>query len=227
MVAVPAPGGAAAEGEEHAFGEDFGEGAAEAAEQREAEQVDPDVVVFPVGSRRLKGAWVTFAWGGGAGEFAGEGAVAVDPLGFAEQGAFPFRGLLQEVSPGDGGVVGGGEFGAFGDGGVEVGDQAVTDGDAGDEGEVAFGDGEGHVDLGGVAPLRDLAAALQDQAVGGAAGGDGAEDGVVGRGFEGAGLEMGLDVAGPGGFVGLGEGDGFGVLGHIVAPASGRWAAPR
>ncbi len=52
---------------------------------------------------------------------------------------------------------------------IQVGDQAVHDGDAGQQAEVALGGGEGEIDLISVAPGRDLVAAAQDQPIGGAA----------------------------------------------------------
>ncbi len=47
---------------------------------------------------------------------------------------------------------------------VDITDQPVCDGKPGEDGDIALGDREGHVDAVDVAPLRDDAAALQDHA---------------------------------------------------------------
>ena len=59
---------------------------------------------------------------------------------------------------------------------VDAGDQAVGDREAGEHGQVALGDAEGHVGARGVAPLGDDAAALEDHAGRAAARQHGADD---------------------------------------------------
>ncbi len=91
----------------------------------------------------------------------------VDLIGLAEDLALPFARLLQQVAPGDLTVMRAGKDRA-GDGGadrlVDILDQAIVEGDAGEHREIALGDREGHVGAGGVAPFGDDAPSLQDEA---------------------------------------------------------------
>ncbi len=132
--------------------------------------------------------------------FQPEVAVAVDHVGLAEQLAFPFRGVLQQMPPGDAAVLRAVEpavvHGAA-DRFIEVGDQPVHDGDAGQQAQIALGRREREVDLVGLAPGRDLEAAAQHQAVGRAARPDRAEDLVERRRLEIAAFQMQLQVVGP------------------------------
>lgn len=139
---------------------------AENPQQREGQAVGADVVIFPVRAKRLQRTGVAFL---GA-PFQGDGAVAVDPVGLAEQRAFPLRGVLQQVPPGDGAVMIALEpaiINPTAHGLIEGGDQPVGHRDAGQQGQIGLRRREGEVDLIGVAPARDLVAAAQDQSVGG------------------------------------------------------------
>ncbi len=109
---------------------------------------------------------------------------------------------------------------------VEVGQETVGPGDAGEQGEVGFRDREGQVRLARVAPGGDDLAAAGDEAVRRAAGEDRAEDGVVRRGLEMPGLDMGAQVAGEGAFVGGGEGRGLGKAGGVHERQTATLAAP-
>ena len=129
-----------------------------------------------------------------------EVAVAVDDVGLAEQRALPLGGLLQQMPPGDGAVVRAVEAAVVHrapDRFVEIRDQPVRHRDAGQQAEIALRDREGEVDLPRVAPARDLRTAAQDQPVRAAARTDRAEDLVVRRRLEEAGLEMRPQVARP------------------------------
>src|SRR5437764_1258522 len=67
-------------------------------QQRQAQTVDPNVVVFPEAAGPLQVAvrpLLAHRWS------TADAAVAVDYIGLAPQLAFPFRGLLQQVVPGD------------------------------------------------------------------------------------------------------------------------------
>ena len=74
--------------------EHLGQRAAEPAQQRQAQPVDADIVVFPVAAGRLQRARLPLALP--AARLDGEAAVAVDAIGLAEQRALPLRGLLQQ-----------------------------------------------------------------------------------------------------------------------------------
>ena len=92
---------------------------------------------------------------------AADAAVAVDQVRLAPQLAFPFRGLLQQVMPGDPVVVRRLETAVIAiEWGaayrlVHVADQAAVDGEAGQDRQIALGDAEGQIDLRRVAPLGD------------------------------------------------------------------------
>ena len=92
--------------------------------------------------------------------------VVVDTVFLAEHRALPFAGLGEQVAPGDVLVLRALEAviecivtGLV----VEVLDEAVAQRQAGEQGEVALGDAEGHVGPGDIAPFgQDLAAAIDD-----------------------------------------------------------------
>ena len=110
-------------------------------------------------------------------------ALRVGPPGDVEEGAAPFARLGEEVAPGDPPrrrrVVGDagpvdvaaerGQRHLGDDRQVEVGEEAVVEGQPGDRAECRLGDREGHLAPARIAPAGDLAAADPDDAVGRAA----------------------------------------------------------
>ncbi len=229
VVAVPLPVGGGADRGHDPFGEHLRQRAAEHTQQCEAEPVHPDVVVFPVGARRLQRPQIALP----AAPLGGQVAAAVDDVGLAEQRALPFRGLLQQVPPGDRAVVLALEAAIahpVAHPRVQVGDQPICMGDAGQQGQVGFGDAEGRVHLARVAPARDNVTVAEDQAVRRAARADRADHRVVGRRLEIAGLQMGAQIAREGRLVRRGEGGRFiqgAVQGHgsLCHYSGGLWLA--
>ncbi len=208
VIAVPRPAGGRADRVHDALGEHVGQRPPEPAQQCQAEPVDPHVVVFPVASGRLQHARLTLGLSRATVRLVGQAAVAVDHVGLAEQRAFPFAGLRQHVAPGDGSVVRAVEAAVMhggADGFVDVGDQPVIDGKPGQDGQIAFGDAEGHVDGAGVAPAGDDAATVQQHPVRAAARCGRADDLVVRRRLEVAGFQLRADVAAPFRLMGQGE----------------------
>src|SRR5579863_1522844 len=101
--------------------------------KRHRQAVDPHIVVFPEAARRLQVAMRSLA---AARRPAADAAVAVDQVGLAPQLALPFRGLLQQVAPGDAVVVRRLEAAvvdAAADRLVEIADQPAVDGKAGED----------------------------------------------------------------------------------------------
>ena len=165
-VRMPLPLGRGADRTHHRLAQHVGQRAPEALQQREAQAVDANVVVLPQRAGRLQGARLALLR---AAEVAlAEVAVVVDGVRFVPQRPLPLAGLLQQMPPGDASILLGREVVV--DRGrrhrlVEVTDQAARDGDAGQHGQVALGDAEGHVHALRVAPLGDEVARAQDEPV--------------------------------------------------------------
>ena len=179
--------------------------------ERQAQTVDPDVVVFPMGARLLEVTVISLA----AIIAATDIAVAVDQVGFAPQGAFPFAGLLQQMPPRDGAVVVALKAAVVdqtGDGSVEIGQEPAIEGDPGDRGHDALGDREGHVGAVNITPRRDKPAVPNDQTRRPAARPGRADDRTVLAVHEPAVFQMLADIAGPRRFMGFGIGDGLAQL---------------
>lgn len=149
----------------------------------------------------------------------GDAPVVLHLVGHAEALALPLARLREEVLPGDRPVVGRIET----DAGEPVADplvwvkQSAGMGDAGEDGEIGLRDAEGLVGAVGFAPGGDFLASNEDYAGDAASGMDGAAKTVewvwvVVLDAPAGGI--GSRVAGPGDFVGLGEGDRFGEGGH-------------
>ena len=166
VVGLPLPLRRGADGAHHRFAQHLGEGTLEHAEERQAQPVDADVVVLPVGAGRAKAAECALD---GASQLAlSDVPVVVDAVGFAPERALPLARLLKELTPGDAPVLRRHEalVGSRGnDWFVDVADQAAVDRHAGEHGEIALGDAEAHVGPPGVAPLRGNPPAANDEAV--------------------------------------------------------------
>ena len=141
----------------------FGQWATPQPQQGEAQPVYPDVVVFPEFSGRPEIAVAALRR---RARTAADRAVAVDQVRLVPQRAFPFRGLLQEVVPGDRVVVRRIETAVIDPAAdllVRVADQPAVPGETGKHREIALGDAERHVDARRVAPLgNDEPVAQQD-----------------------------------------------------------------
>src|SRR5439155_27260929 len=134
-------------------------------QQRQAQTVDPNVVVFPEGAGRLQVAMRALLAGGRA---PADAAVAVDQVRLAPQLAFPFGGLLQQVVPGDTVVMWRVEPAIVDRAAhrlMQVADQTAVEGEPGEDRQIALGDAERQVDLSGFAPFRDDLALAQYEAV--------------------------------------------------------------
>ena len=117
-----------------------GQRAAEALQQAECQQVHAHVVVFEVGAGGLQLAALALAAVVGAG--AGL-AVVIDLVGLAPQLALPLARQVQEMAPGDAGVVRAREPRALDRVADRLVDAAIrpsVDGEAGQEAKVALGD---------------------------------------------------------------------------------------
>lgn len=136
----------------------------EAAQQRVAERVHPDVVVFVEAAGLAQFAALAFSAVVGADA---DLPVMVDLVGFAKNLALPFAVHVEQMAPGDLRIMRAGEMravDAFADGIVDIGDQPVSDGEAGQHREIALGDREGHVGPLDIAPFGDDLAALEHDA---------------------------------------------------------------
>ncbi len=180
--------------------------------ERQGQPVDPNVVVFPeaAGSSQVAVGALPRVVAAGA-----HLPVPVDEVGLAPQLALPLAGLGEQVAPGDAAVLRRVETAvrAIRPGRVvEAPDQAVLEREPGEQGEVALGDAEGHVDAPDVAPGPEHAAVPQNHAVGAAARPGRADDLVPGRRLDASRCGQSLaKVVGPIrlGFVAR-EGDGLG-----------------
>lgn len=180
-------------------------------EERQGELVDADVVVFPVGAGLAQRAQVTLLPRRGL-RVVGDAAVVLHLVGHAEALALPFARLREEVLPGDSAVVGRIETDSWDSlahalAGIE---KAAGMGDAGEDGEVGLRDAEGLVGAVGFSPSGDFISPDEDYAGDAASGMDGATQAVEWRRVVVVDAPMGRiggRVAGPGDFVGLGEGN--------------------
>ena len=173
---MPLPARRRADRVHDALAQHVGQRAAEALQQAERQQIDAHVVVLEVRAWSFQLAALALAALVGAGSRL---AVVIDLVGLAPQLALPLARLVQEMAPGDAGVVRAREPGPFDRGAdrlVEPGYEAVGDGKAGQHRQVALGNGEGHVAARRVAPLGNDAAALEDHAGGAAARHHGPDD---------------------------------------------------
>ncbi len=154
-IAVPLPARGRADRPHHRVREHARQRLSEEPQQREAQAVDADVVVFPVGAGLAQRPERAFGIVGLALRL--QVAVSVDEVGLAPERALPLRGLLQQMMPGDGTVLRGLEPAvrdAHAHALLRIGQQPAVMSDAGEQAEVALGDAEGHVDLTRVAPAR-------------------------------------------------------------------------
>src|SRR5260221_3774211 len=104
-VAAPAPFRRGAKRGHERLAKDVRQRAAKEPQEREADAVDANVVVFPETPWRLQLPGLALA----AAALEHEVAVAIDDVGLAPQRALPFGGLLQEMVPGDPRIVRRGE----------------------------------------------------------------------------------------------------------------------
>src|SRR6267154_549577 len=168
-VAMPFPIGGGADRLHDELAEDLRQRSSPEPQQRQAQPIYADIVIFPEISGRLQVAMRPLLAGGCA---SADAAVAIDQIRLAPQLSFPFRGLLQQVMPGDRvivrrvepAIVNGAAY-RF----VEVADPAAIEGEPRQDRQVALRDAEGQVDLPGVAPLGDNSAVAEDETVGAAA----------------------------------------------------------
>ena len=138
--------------------------AAEALQQAERQQVHAHVVVLVVRAGGLQLAALALAAVVGADA---DLAVVIDLVRLAPQLALPLARLVQQMAPGDAGIVRARKPRALDAGAdrlVDAGDETIGDGEAGQYGQVALGDGEGHIGPRRVAPFGNDAAASEDQA---------------------------------------------------------------
>ena len=174
-------------------------------QQRQAEAIDADVVVFPITARRAQFPALALAR---IVRLRTKLPVAVDQVGLGKQRAFPFRGLLQQMPPGDRLILRGGELiiqGRLRHPLIHIADQAVRDGQSGQDGKVAFGNRKSHVGAHHIAPGRGHPAPAQNHTGRAAAWLGRAQHLVPGRRFELPLAELIVDIPGPGDFVGEGE----------------------
>src|ERR1700731_3986100 len=137
-VARPLPIGRGTDRVHDQLAEHLGQRAAPNPQQSQAQAVDPDVVVFPEPARPMEVA-VSPLWR--CTRPAGRGAVAVDKIGLVPQHTLPFRGLLQEVMPGDRVVVRRLETAILDratDLLVRIADQSAIPGEPGEDREIAL-----------------------------------------------------------------------------------------
>ncbi len=164
LVALPAPALRGADLVHDALAQHVGKRLAEAAQQRIAERVHPDVVVFVEAAGLAELAALALAAVVGADADLPE---MVDLVGFAEDLALPFAVHVEQMAPGDLRVVRAGEMlavDAFADRLVDIGDQPIGDGEARQHRKIALGDREGHVGALDIAPFGDDLAAVQHDA---------------------------------------------------------------
>ena len=174
--------------------------------------------------------WVPFLPADGT---AADAAVAVDQIGLVPQLALPFRGLLQQVVPGDRVVVRRLEaavvvidIGVRRTGSCTSRIRPRSTGQTGEDRQIALGDAEGQVDLRGVAPLGDDHAAAQHQPVRAAARPHRPERLVPRRRLAEIGRDHVREVAAPRRLVLGGEARGGGDGGGIETGGVGRGSAP-
>lgn len=198
-ITLPTPVIGGADGDHDSVGEDIGQRLAEDAHQGKGEAVHPHIIVFPMRAGSLQAA---IALGGAA--FGGELAATIDAVGLVEQRALPFGGIGEQMPPGDGGILPAVKapiIDEFAHRPVDIGNKPIGHGDAGQDGEIAFGHREGLVDLQAIADLPDALAMLVDHRIGRPARRHGAKQRVEGRRLEEATFQMGAQVAGPGGLM--------------------------
>ncbi|MDT4843110.1 hypothetical protein FQZ97_770310 [compost metagenome] len=206
VVAHPLPVFAGTDRARDGFTEDLGQGFAEQVQQRIRQLVDAHVVVFPVRAGALQGPRIALLAVGRHAE--GDGAVAVGLVGHAEALAFPFARLLQQVAPGDVGVLAAVEADAghaLDDRFIHVRQQAAIVRHARQDRQVQLGDAERQVGAIGLAPGGDGLAVDGHHARHRAAVVDGAKKPVPGRRIVQVHAKIALDAAVPGGFMVIGE----------------------
>src|SRR5215475_13077538 len=170
---VPLPAGRGADRAHDALAQDLRQRPAKPLEQAECQQVDAHVVVLEMATRWLQLAPLPLTTVVGADA---DLAMVIDLVGLAPQLALPFAGLLQQVTPANGLIVGACEPGSIDAGAdrlIHRRDQPVGNGEPREHRQIALGDAERHVLTPGVAPLCNNAAGLENEAGGAAARGNG------------------------------------------------------
>lgn len=164
LVALPAPALRGADRVHDALAQNLGQRPAEAAQQRIAERIHPDIIVFVEAAGLAQFAALALAAVVGADADLAE---MIDLVGLAEDLALPFAVHVEQMPPGDLRIVRAGEMravDALSHRLVDIGDQTVGDGEAGQHREIALGDRKGHVGALDISPFGDDLAARQDDA---------------------------------------------------------------
>ena len=184
VIAHPLPVGGRAQRLHDGLAKDLRQRPTEQMQQRQRQLVDAHIVVLPEAAGRLQRPGIALP-AGGRRPAEGHRAIAVDLLWNTEATAFPFTGLLQQLGPGDLGVVRRAEsdicLNVSAHWRVRVRQQATVVGNTGQQREIGLGDAEGQVGSVGLAPGRDLDTPMQDRAAGRAPGMDRPSQPVVGR----------------------------------------------